>query len=44
MAEGGGATQGQAEARRTLVRFEAVAKRFGQVVAVEALTLDIEQG
>ena len=44
MAEGGGATQGQAEARRTLVRFEAVGKRFGQVVAVEALTLDIEQG
>jgi len=44
MVEGGGATQGQAEARRTLVRFEAVAKHFGQVIAVEALTLDIEQG
>ena len=49
----GGATQGpvaqrrpgpKPEPKRTLVRFEAVSKRFGRVAAVEALTLDIEQG
>jgi putrescine transport system ATP-binding protein len=28
----------------TLVRFEGIAKRFGSVVAIEALTLDIAQG
>src|SRR5665647_1483707 len=33
-----------AEPKPTLVRFEAVSKRFGRVVAVEALTLDIAQG
>jgi putrescine transport system ATP-binding protein len=45
MADGGGPTQGQtAQARRTLVRFDGVAKRFGRVVAVEAFRLDIMQG
>jgi putrescine transport system ATP-binding protein len=45
MADAAKATQGQtAQAKRTLVRFDGVAKRFGQVVAVEAFTLDIEQG
>jgi putrescine transport system ATP-binding protein len=33
-----------AEPKPTLVRLEAVSKRFGRVVAVEALTLDIAQG
>jgi putrescine transport system ATP-binding protein len=45
MADAAKATQGQpAQAKRTLVRFDGVAKRFGQVIAVEAFTLDIEQG
>ena len=45
MADGGGPTQGRtAQARRTLVRFDGVAKRFGRVVAVEAFSLDIMQG
>src|ERR1700688_1322198 len=44
MAEGGG-TRGQAKgAARVLIRFEAVTKRFGAVAAVNALTLDINQG
>src|SRR6202166_961246 len=44
MAEGGG-TRGQAKgAERVLIRFEAVTKRFGAVTAVNALTLDINQG
>src|SRR5664279_5038893 len=33
-----------AEPKPMLARFEAVAKRFGRVVAVEAFTLDIAQG
>jgi putrescine transport system ATP-binding protein len=33
-----------AEEKRTLVRFEGITKRFGQVAAVQALTLDIAQG
>jgi putrescine transport system ATP-binding protein len=47
----GEATQGaqpkpepRPEHKRTLVRFDGVAKRFGRLAAVEALTLDIEQG
>jgi len=39
-----GATQGQTAGDTPLVRFEGISKRFGQVVAVKALTLDIGQG
>src|SRR6186713_3490852 len=39
----GGADQGIG-GRAPLIRFEAVSKRFGAVVAVETLTLDIAQG
>jgi len=39
----GGADQGVG-GRAPLIRFEAVSKRFGAVVAVETLTLDIAQG
>ena len=38
------ATQGQTAGDTPLVRFEGIGKRFGPVVAVEALTLDIGQG
>jgi putrescine transport system ATP-binding protein len=38
------ATQGQTAEDAPLVRFEGVSKRFGPVVAVEKLTLDIGQG
>src|ERR1017187_10160136 len=31
-------------AKATLVRFDGVAKRFGEVAAVDAFTLDIEDG
>jgi putrescine transport system ATP-binding protein len=42
MADGGKAAQGPAtNDKQPLVRFEAVTKRFGSVVAVEALSLDI---
>jgi putrescine transport system ATP-binding protein len=42
MADGGKAAQGPAtNEKQPLVRFEAVTKRFGSVVAVEALSLDI---
>src|SRR5690349_12591854 len=42
MADGGKAAQGTAtNDKQPLVRFEAVTKRFGSVVAVEALSLDI---
>ncbi len=45
MADGGGATQRpMADDKPPLVRFEGISKRFGQAVAVEALTLDIRQG
>jgi putrescine transport system ATP-binding protein len=39
-----GATQEQTAVDPPLVRFEGISKRFGPVVAVEALTLDIGQG
>src|SRR6476620_102145 len=42
MADGGKAAQGPAtNEKQPLVRFEAVTKRFGSVVAVEALSLNI---
>ena len=45
MADGGKAAQEAATIEKSpLVRFEAVTKRFGSVVAVEALSLDIEHG
>jgi len=42
MADGG--EGGRGNAASTLVRFDAVSKRFGQHVAVDRLTLDIRQG
>src|SRR3974390_3896394 len=45
MVDGGGATQGQGAAHKApLVRFEGITKRFGQLTAVEHLSLDIAQG
>src|SRR5476649_2376289 len=44
MADGEVTQASAAQPRRTLVRFDGVAKRFGRLAAVEALTLDIEQG
>ncbi len=45
MADGGKAAQEAATNEKSpLVRFEAVTKRFGSVVAVEALSLDIGHG
>src|SRR5471030_14249 len=45
MAEARQAMQGQtAGDQPPLVRFEGITKRFGAVTAVDALTLDIEQG
>jgi putrescine transport system ATP-binding protein len=43
MVGNGGATQGAAD-KPVLVRFEGIAKRFGQVTAIGDLTLDIAQG
>ena len=45
MANDNGTTRGpMADDKPPLVRFEGISKRFGPVVAVEALTLDIDQG
>ncbi len=44
MADGEATHAPAARSKRTLVRFDGVAKRFGRLAAVEALTLDIEQG
>src|SRR5512137_2672746 len=45
MAVGGEAAESRGTGEKSpLVGFEAVSKRFGRVTAVEALTLDIEQG
>jgi putrescine transport system ATP-binding protein len=44
MTDAGEKLQDRTDEKRTVVRFEAVSKRFGQVNAVDALTLDIRQG
>jgi len=44
MTDAGAKVQNRTDENRTVVRFEAVSKRFGQVNAVDALTLDIRQG
>jgi putrescine transport system ATP-binding protein len=43
MADGGG-TRGAEEGQPPLVRFEGVSKRFGDIVALDRLTLDIGHG
>ena len=45
MADDGDAAQKRAASeKQPLIRFEAVGKRFGPIVAVDALTLEIAQG
>jgi putrescine transport system ATP-binding protein len=44
MADGGGTRGHEQGGQPALVRFEQVSKRFGDVAAVDALTLDIRQG
>jgi putrescine transport system ATP-binding protein len=44
MADGGGTRRHEQGGQPALVRFEQVSKRFGDVAAVDALTLDIRQG
>jgi putrescine transport system ATP-binding protein len=44
MTDADGQPQNRTDEKRTVVRFEAVSKRFGQINAVDALTLDIRQG
>ena len=44
MADGEGARGREEDGRPALVRFQQVSKRFGDVTAVDALTLDIRQG
>lgn len=44
MTDAGEQVQNRTDEKRIVVRFDAVSKRFGQVSAVHALTLDIRQG
>jgi putrescine transport system ATP-binding protein len=44
MADADEQVQNRTDEKRAVVRFEAVSKRFGQVTAVHALTLEIRQG
>ncbi len=44
MADGDGTRGREEDGRPALVRFQQVSKRFGDVTAVDALTLDIKQG
>ena len=44
MTDAGEQVQNRTDEKRVVVRFDAVSKRFGQVSAVHALTLDIRQG